>query len=89
MKSIFLFVGGAATGVVMTGIGTFVVVSAAALGVSKQAQEILDIMDKEVKKGVSKATDKAVKNVNKTAKKATVKKKASIFTKGKATTKAA
>ena len=82
MKSILLFVGGAATGVVMAGIGTFVVASSAALGVRKHAQEMLDIMDKEAKKGVNKATDK-------TGKKATVKKKASIFTKGKATAKAA
>jgi hypothetical protein len=50
---------------------------------------MLDIMDKEVKKGASKATDKAVKNVNKTGKKSAVKKKANIFTKGKATAKAA
>ena len=84
MKSIFLFVGGAAAGVVMTGIGTFVVASAAALGVRKHAQELLDVMnkiDEEGRKGVNKATDK-------TAKKSAVKKKASIFTKGK-TAKAA
>jgi hypothetical protein len=85
MKSILLFVGGAVTGVVMTGIGTFVVGSAAVLGVSKHTQEILDVMnkvDKETRKGVNKATYK-------TGKKSAVKKKASIFTKGKATAKAA
>ena len=88
MKSILLFVGGAATGVVMAGVGTFIVASAAALGVRKHTLEMMDIMDKELKKGVNKATDKAFKNVNKTAKKSAVKKKASIFTKGK-TAKAA
>jgi len=85
MKSILLFVGGAATGVVLAGVSTFVIASSAAFGVRKQAKELLASLDKDIKDAAAKAT----KKVNKTAKKPTVKKKASIFTKGKATAKAA